>query len=55
MFALIEAIRDVKNNVIDQLDQQTPQLRTQTGEEPGGEGWVYRDTKLVPRHRWTPN
>ena len=55
MFALIEAIRDVKNDVIDQLDQQTPQLMTRTGDQPGGEGWVYRDTKLVPRHRWTPN
>ena len=55
MFNLIEAIRDVKNEVIDQLDQQTPQLMTRTGETPGGEGWVYRDTKLVPRHRWTPN
>jgi len=55
MFTLIEAIRDVKNEVIAQLDQQTPQLQTMTGDEPGGEGWVYRDTKLVPRHRWTPN
>jgi hypothetical protein len=55
MFALIEAIRDVKNDVINQLDQQTPQIRTKTGDESGGEGWVYRDTKLVPRHRWTPN
>ena len=55
MFALIEAIRDVKNEVIAQLDQQTPQLMTMTGDQPGGEGWVYRDTKLVPRHRWTPN
>jgi hypothetical protein len=55
MFNIIEAIRDVKNEVIGQLDQQTPQLMTRTGSETGGEGWVYRDTKLVPRHRWTPN
>ena len=55
MFGLVEAIRAVKNDVIDQLDQQTPQIRTMTGDQPGGEGWVYKDTKLVPRHRWTPN
>lgn len=55
VFELVEAIRAIKNNVIEQLDQQTPQLRTMTGDMPGGEGWVYRDTKLVPRHRWTPN
>ena len=55
MFSLVEAIRAVKNDVIEQLDQLTPQLRTMTGDQPGGEGWVYRDTKLVPRHRWTPN
>lgn len=54
MFALVEAIRDAKNEVIAQLDQQTPQLMTLTGDQPGGEGWVYRDTKLVPRHRWVP-
>jgi len=55
VFGLVEAIRDIKNDVIDQLDQQTPQIRTRTGDVPGGEGWVYKDTKLVPRHRWTPN
>ena len=55
MFALIEAIRDAKNEIISQLDQKTPQLITKTGDQPGGEGWVYRDVKLVPRHRWTPN
>lgn len=55
IFELVETIRAVKNNVIEQLDQQTPQLMTMTGDQPGGEGWVYRDTKLVPRHRWTPN
>ena len=55
VFRLVETIRDIKNDVIDQLDQQTPQIRTRTGDVPGGEGWVYRDAKLVPRHRWTPN
>ena len=55
VFDLVEAIRDIKNNVIDQLDQQTPQIRMRTGDKPGGEGWVYKDAKLVPRHRWTPN
>lgn len=54
MWKLIEAVRLIKNQVIDQLDQATPQLRTLTGNEPGGEGWVYRDTKLVARHRWKP-
>jgi len=55
VFGLVESIRDIKNDIIDQLDQQTPQIRTSTEGVPGGEGWVYRDTKLVPRHRWTPN
>jgi hypothetical protein len=55
VFGLVEAIRDIKNDVIDQLDQQTPQIRMRTGDKPGGEGWVYKDAKLVPRHRWTPN
>lgn len=55
IFELVEAIRSIKNEVIEQLDKKTPQLMTLTGDQPGGEGWVYRDTKLVPRHRWTPN
>jgi hypothetical protein len=54
VFGLVEAIRDIKNEVIDQLDQQTPQIRMRTGDKPGGEGWVYRDAKLVRRDRWKP-
>lgn len=54
VFGLVEAIRDIKNEVIDQLDQQTPQIRMRTGDTPGGEGWVYRDAKLVRRDRWKP-
>ena len=53
-FKAVEAIRAVKNDIIVQLDQKSPQLQTHVSGQPGGEGWVYKDTKWVPRHIWKP-
>lgn len=55
LFYLVESIMHLKNQVIDQLDQSTPQVIATTGKERGGEGWVYKNVKLVPRDRWQPN
>jgi hypothetical protein len=55
LFYLVEKIMLLKNQVINQLDEQTPQVRSSVKGEPGGEGWVYKNVKLVPRDRWRPN
>lgn len=52
MFFMFEQIMRLKNNVILQLDQQTPQVQTSVGKKKGGEGWVYKNVKLVPRDIW---
>lgn len=57
IFALVNRIMKVKNHIIDQLDDAPADVKASTGGERGGEGYVAQDskTKLVPRHRWTPN
>jgi len=57
IFQLVNAVMSAKNNVIDQLDSAPADITASTGEERGGEGYVAQNskTKLVPRHRWTPN
>jgi hypothetical protein len=56
-FAVLENIRQIKDHIIQQSDQQG-EIAQQTGDQPGGEGYVmYHPTgnvKFVPRHRWTP-
>jgi Family of unknown function (DUF6267) len=60
-FAVLENLRNVKNQIIDQLDSESGDIQQTTKGEAGGEGYVvYGKTgepnvKLVPRHRWTPN
>jgi hypothetical protein len=57
IFQLVNTVMAAKNNVIDQLDSAPADITATTGEERGGEGYVAQNskTKLVPRHRWTPN
>ena len=54
---LVVKIQNMKNDLIDQLDNSGADVTATTGGERGGEGYVAtRDKiKLVPRHRWTPN
>ena len=57
-FAVLENLRDVKNNIIDQLDSEGGNIQQTTKGQRGGEGYVQfgqPNIKLVPRHRWTPN
>lgn len=54
VFELVRELMKAKNEVIAELDQATGDITAHTAGEPGGEGYVYKDTKLVPRHRWTP-
>jgi len=59
-FAVLENLRAVKNNIIDQLDQEPGDIQQTTKGQRGGEGYVAYgkagepNVKLVPRHRWTP-
>lgn len=57
ILALVNRIMTVKNHIIDQLDDAPADVKASTGAERGGEGYVAQNskTKLVPRHRWTPN
>jgi len=57
-FAILENLRDVKNQIIDQIDKESSDIQQSTRGVPGGEGYVQfgqPNIKLVPRHRWTPN
>jgi hypothetical protein len=53
---LVAQIQAAKNDIIDQLDAGSTDVKAVTGDKSGGEGYVVtRDKiKLVPRHRWTP-
>jgi flavodoxin len=57
VFELVRKIMAVKNDLIDQLDSADADVKATTKGERGGEGYVAlgSKTKLVPRHRWTPN
>jgi hypothetical protein len=57
-FAVLENLRAVKNQIIDQLDSEGGDIQQTTKGQRGGEGYVQfgqPNIKLVPRHRWTPN
>ena len=57
-FAVLENLRTVKNQIIDQLDSESGDIQQTTKGQRGGEGYVNYgepNIKLVPRHRWTPN
>jgi Family of unknown function (DUF6267) len=59
-FNVLENLRAIKNNIIDQLDQEPGDIQQSTKGQRGGEGYVVYgrggepNVKLVPRHRWTP-
>jgi hypothetical protein len=57
LFDLVLKVQSVKNDIIDQLDQQTADITASTEGQPGGEGYAanIEKVKLVPRHRWTPS
>jgi len=53
---IVSEVMQIKNTLIEQLDISRTDLVEQTGDAPGGEGYVLLTDKikLVPRHRWTP-
>jgi hypothetical protein len=57
-FATVENLRDVKNQIIDQLDREGGDVTQSMDGQIGGEGYVMYspqgNVKLVPRHRWSP-
>lgn len=55
LFDLVLKIQDLKNQVIEQLDDADVDVKASIGDQSGGEGYVAsRDkVKLVPRHKWT--
>lgn len=59
-FNVLENLRAIKNNIIQQIDSEPSDITQTTKGEPGGEGYVAYgkagepNVKLVPRHRWTP-
>lgn len=59
VFAILEGIRQLKDQIITQLDQQQGDVQQSTGGQAGGEGYVLYNpegnVKLVPRHRWAPH
>jgi len=57
IFELVNTVMAAKNDVIDQLDAAPADITSTTDGQRGGEGYVAQNskTKLVPRHRWTPN
>ena len=56
-FELYMTVVQVKNHIIDSLDNQPGTIRAYTGEMPGGEGYVSvrSKVKLIPRDRWKPH
>lgn len=54
VFELVKELMIAKNEIISELDKAQGDIIADTDGEPGGEGYVYKDVKLVPRHRWTP-
>lgn len=56
LFKIFEAIAEVKNSVIEQLDGAEQDLVARTGDQSGGEGYAdpEHNVKLVPRSRWHP-
>ena len=56
MFALLNAVAAVKNDIIRQLDAGETDITTSTNGVRGGEGYVSlkHKVKLVPRNSWRP-
>ena len=54
IFDLVVEIMNAKNEVIRELDLAEGDIIATTNGEPGGEGYIYKDSKWVPRDRWTP-
>jgi hypothetical protein len=54
IFDLVLKLMAAKNEIIQELDAAEGDIVAHTNGEKGGEGYVYRGSKLVPRHRWTP-
>lgn len=56
LLTIVSEVMKIKNTLIEQLDSSRTDLVEQTGDTPGGEGYVLLTDKikLVPRHRWTP-
>lgn len=57
LFELVRAVGSAKNDIIDQLEDATTDIRASTNGQAGGEGYVSlkHKVKLVPRHRWKPS
>jgi hypothetical protein len=57
IFALVKKVMSARDNIIDQLDDASADVKATTKGEKGGEGYVAlgSKTKLVPRTRWQPN
>jgi hypothetical protein len=52
IFSVLEQIMQLKDSIIDQLDQSSP-VKSRIGSESGGEGYVKGNIKLVPRAKFT--
>jgi hypothetical protein len=52
IFDTLEMIMKVKDEIIDDLDMSSPVKQT-IGGQPGGEGYIKGDIKLVPRAKFT--
>ncbi len=52
IFGTLEQIMHIKDAIIDQLDLTSP-VKSSIGGQPGGEGYVKGDIKLVPRTKFT--
>jgi len=57
LFDLVRAVAKTKNNIIDQMEAATTDIKASTNGQAGGEGYVSlkHKVKLVPRHRWKPS
>lgn len=55
-FDLYNTVKNLKNSIIDQLDNVDSDIVAMTGDQPGGEGYVdlKHSVKFVPRHKWAP-
>lgn len=52
IFDTLELIMQVKDEIIDELDQSSP-IKSKVNGNPGGEGYVKGDIKLVPRAKFS--
>ncbi|MEN6291409.1 MAG: DUF6267 family protein, partial [Methanobacterium sp.] len=52
VFTALEMIMKIKDDIIDQLDTVSP-IKSSIAGQPGGEGYVKGDIKLVPRSKFT--